>query len=309
MKRIQNAFEPVVFDNETKEKLLCQILESKPQRKKSPFTRTFAAAACCAAVLLSVYLVPSIWDIASSPGGNIDNPGIVLTPVSPPLAVGSPPLSHDFLPPKELELTGLAAGQHVPAVALGSYGVLNFHGDIDLLEPARLFIDPEATYRETWGWEKAIGYLGADFCPGWLPEGLRGQNTTDDLSWEVILNNDGTPFLVDFTLHYSEVFDDEYDPLRRCVFITAAKNAVPFRCYLISTDKIPSMIHGVEVTAGHKKMPYGPFTVTPPGQANTPAGYYDLYIAEFVVDGIGYSIRSNNLTQEEFIHVLCSVLW
>lgn len=37
-------------------------------------------------------------------------------------------------------------------------------------------------------------------------------------------------------------------------------------------------------------------------------GYYDVYIAEFMLNDIGYYIKSENLTQEEFVNVLLPIV-
>ena len=48
------------------------------------------------------------------------------------------------------------------------------------------------------------------------------------------------------------------------------------------------------------KMDYGPYTVVEDGP-NTPAGYYDLLIAQFQFAGLDYEVVADNLTEEEFV--------
>jgi hypothetical protein len=252
--------------------------------------RFYKVAAACLAVLLFAALgIPNLWE----------------NPLTPDLSLGVPPSAAP--PSAELTVPGQTP-DNTAAPELPVPPEINLNLVDTSMGESRLFFCPETTYRETWNWEQVTEYLGVDFRLNTLPKGFLSAGET---SWEVIFNDDGTPFSPGFSfrLDYSESFGDEYDPLRRSLTVEANKGAIPFRCYLMGADEaVPSYINGTEVIIGYWQMQYGPFTVTPPGEPNTPAGYYDLYYAEFMLDGVGYYVRSENLTQEEFVNVLLSII-
>lgn len=66
-------------------------------------------------------------------------------------------------------------------------------------------------------------------------------------------------------------------------------------------------LNGHAVLFGKRKMDYGPYTVVEDGP-NTPAGYYDLLIAQFQFAGLDYEVVADNLTEEEFVKIISSML-
>lgn len=214
-------------------------------------------------------------------------------------------------PENPFKINGLIEGQHSSRIVFGDgeYGELNFVS-VDVLSAsgAPPYIDPAKSYEEQWSVERVIEYLGTDFRPQYVPDDLH-EYRDDGVEpfWTVVFNNDGTavPFFFSFGATYSESFDEAYDPLRRSLHIQAAKGSLPLRCALYTTETdTPSNIRGNEVSVGYCKTDYGPYT----GEEKTPAGYVDVYIAEFMYNDVGYYIESHNLTQEEFANVLWSII-
>lgn len=102
-------------------------------------------------------------------------------------------------------------------------------------------------------------------------------------------------------MFYSDSFTDEYNPLRRKLLIEVSKDELPVADVLYSFDKVEvSKAKKNELTVGVYKAPYY-------DGDSKPAGYINQYIAEFIIDNVGYRIISENLSQEEFIKVLISM--
>lgn len=119
-----------------------------------------------------------------------------------------------------------------------------------------------------------------------------------------MLSKEGDPVYDLYQFTWAESFDETYDPLRRSVTLSVsalgmAKDVV----YLIDQPTL-SDIGGVEVIFGHCSMSYGPYDPDTP----TPAGEYDLYVAEFMLDGINYQLTTENLTLKEAQQILVSLL-
>jgi len=58
-------------------------------------------------------------------------------------------------------------------------------------------------------------------------------------------------------------------------------------------------------------MKHGPFAPTqkaPDGLTNMPAGYYDIYVASFALDGVEYEVEAQRLELEELIKIVASVI-
>ena len=65
-----------------------------------------------------------------------------------------------------------------------------------------------------------------------------------------------------------------------------------------------SYIAETPVTFGYRSMPYGPYDPL----THAPAGHYDMYVAEFSLDGIQYQIVAEQLAFEELVKVVSSVV-
>ena len=201
-------------------------------------------------------------------------------------------------------ISALVAGQHEAKVTLID-GELNFILDVSVISGAPPPVDPQTTYNEKWGLNQVIDYLGVDFRPEYIPAGLC--EPEGEQVWTVIFNNDGSrmPHSFTFGFRYRESFGDEYDPLRRSLEVKTAKGERPFQCALHHTEtETLSNINGVDIIVGYTKLSYGPYI----GEEKTPSGYYDIYLAEFMYGGNGYYIRGENLSQEEFVSVLLSII-
>lgn len=197
--------------------------------------------------------------------------------------------------------TELKDGEHTQTVKL-SNGELNFNiGDFNYAQK-RVNLDFAGAHKKEWTIEQVNEYLGRDFRPTELPTGLKDFSNSG--KWQVAVNSDGSMAYDSFTVGYRENDSDEYQPLERKLTIDASKGKIPFQCGIYKTDLTKkSNINGVELFVGYRKESYGPYD-----DNHTPTGYYDMYVAEFIYKDIGYYILSDNLTQEEFINILFSII-
>ena len=162
---------------------------------------------------------------------------------------------------------------------------------------------PEDQYDTvTWSREQFVAHWGKDIVPSSLPADLTEFHPRH--GGKVVLTKGGEPVYDLYHFTWAEHFEEAYDPLRRSVTLSVsalgmAKDAV----YQID-EPILSDIGGVEVMFGHCSMSYGPYDP----DTHLPAGEYDLYVAEFSLDGIDYQLTTENLTLEEAQQVLVFLL-
>lgn len=197
-------------------------------------------------------------------------------------------------------LTPLSAGKHTADVQL-SHGELHFDSTDVSMADASLYFDDETMEEHFYNEQQMIAYLGRDFRPSYVPEDLQRE---DGQTWKVVAwKEDGKTVHENFSVTYQENFLDTYQPLRRQVRIEAAKGKLPTQCAVYHADGAQiSNIKGTPVEVTYTELGYGPYT-----QDHQPAGTYTVYRAMFIYDGIGYIVHGENITQEEFIRVLCSL--
>ncbi len=298
----------------TKNRMKASILRANSPKKH--INRLVSLATCFAVLLLGVVAIQRLWNNRSTPQSDfvVVNPTSTLPSVDQAQITNLTPepipeisIASTDEPSRVLEITGLVEGQHSEKVLLmdGEFGELNFIQDAPSLDMAKIYIDPETTYKEEWNWEKIVDYMGVDFRPQYIPEDL--YDGDEDGLWKVYFNNDGSMAYATFHLWYLSDYPEDNPFLNRELRIEVEKGGLPIQCALYMTDKeTSSNINGVEIAVGHRSMSYGPYVGE--GEGKTPAGYYDVYIAEFMHNNIGYHITSDNLTQEEFINVLLSIV-
>ena len=218
------------------------------------------------------------------------------------------PLSGQTAAPSSTQLqaiiqTPLAPGEHQPTVQLTD-GLLIFNEQSSQVDAARLYYDPDTTRTERWSQPRILQYLGRDVRPARLPDDLLYRAGREDDSREVIVDLEGTPLHAVFSYDYSNVPLNTFDAYARELCIQVQRDRVPFQCGLYLPDaQTVSRVGTLEITVAHARMPQGPFE--PRG---VPSGYTDIYFASFVRDGLGYYVRSECLSQAEFIDVLLQLV-
>ncbi len=206
--------------------------------------------------------------------------------------------SSDLVPPEEfqakVELTD---------------GVLYFN-DYTTAESDIAYFS-ESARTEQWDTTQVTDYLGVSFTPAYVPAGLTlcqtpysdtflSETVNDTMYWTVAYENDSLVF-DNFGLFYSDSFSEEYNPLRKTLVIEVSKHKLPQSDVLYHYDTTEaSTLQSIPLTIGAYQSPYYE-------GGDQPAGYVPCYVAEFMDQDVGYRVRSENLTQQEFIDVLRSL--
>ena len=177
-----------------------------------------------------------------------------------------------------------------------------------VLDAARLYYDPELYDYAHWDQESANRYYGKDLTPAYIPDGL----TLSPLGGEWITDKEGNT--KEDTVYlgcYHDYHEDGSPKLTEDVFarkglaITASKIGLLNDCiYVLEDETLTSDIGSVPVTFGYRSMSYGPYDP----ETHEPSGFYDLYTADFVHEGIEYSIVSEQLPLEELVKVTASII-
>lgn len=175
------------------------------------------------------------------------------------------------------------------------------------------YFNPDTAYTEKWNLEQVTKYLNTSFYPSYIPKTLKlyknfyngtfiSEFMNKSMYWTVAFDKDvNSPVYDNFGLFYSNSFDTEYNPLRKNLYIEVSKNKIPASdiIYSYKTTK-KSKIGNTELTIGFYKAPYYEST-------KEPMGYSKHFVAEFIADNVGYRIKSENLSQKDFIKILISL--
>ena len=268
--------------------------QANPERRAS-LPRLLPVAACAALVIAAAALLPRLF--GAPPAESTAPSGVTAATSGSTSATSVTPTTSAVSTPKPSE-----GSQHLSTVTLAN-GVLYFPA-AELRGGARLYYDPKAHYTESWTQAQIADYLGTSFHPAAVPADLREE--AGNQKQEVTFKNDGSIAHAVFSAYYRErVRDEENSAHWRTLVVEAAKGAVPTQCGIIVPDsEARSNINGVALTVGYRRMDYGPYSE----KDSTPAGYYDVFVASFVYQGVGYYVQSDNLTQAEFVAVLQSMI-
>lgn len=158
-----------------------------------------------------------------------------------------------------------------------------------------------------WDLSQVLEYLGRDPLPADLPEGLL-PDFDENSRWMYSENDDGSVW-AQFGFAWREAPSSEvYNPLERRLDVTVSRSEI-FNCglWMFRDEMQPSTLRGTTLYLGERRMGYGPYTVVKDGP-NTPAGYYDVFVAQFEYSGLYYEVTAENLTKEEFVSALASIL-
>lgn len=158
---------------------------------------------------------------------------------------------------------------------------------------------------------RVADYFGRDLTPPYIPNGLSA--AAGNGSAAVVVGKDGavvedTVQLSFYHAYYGDGSPRLTDAVAACkgFSLTASKiGLVKDCCYLLPENELKvSYIAETPVTFGYRSMPYGPYDPL----THAPAGHYDMYVAEFSLDGIQYQIVAEQLAFEELVKVVSSVV-
>lgn len=261
------------------------ILHGQAPKARRKSLRTYFPAAACIALLLTAAVIFTQWN-----------------PLSNHFAAAVP----DPTDQTEQGQTPAPATRKETTPALAPEIHFNELGEV--LSAHRLYYDPKETFEKHLTFTQLVDYLGRDIRPTFLPKGLQAEDVKN-LTFTMICNNDGSVLYDSVGFYYQEKpGNPDYDPLERKMIISVSKMRLMGDCiYVWPDDMQKTYLNGHTVQLGKRKMPYGPYTVVADGP-NTPAGYYDLFVAQFQFAGLYYEVVADNLTQAEFIETLASML-
>lgn len=279
------------------------ILERSERRGRGQGWTKWAAMAACFGLILTAALVAA--------PGLLGGPAYVEPPVGPDVpgpavsATNKPSDMDPIEPPRERTVT------------INWDKVFVNESESMAPDAARRYRDPELYDEERWGEEEIVAYYGWNLAPGYIPEGLTGggRGVVADIwrekaTGQIVEEQAGRGFWTDFWEDGSPKSDDDlYIPAG---FTVIASRVGILHCALLPVDESKTTdFGGVSVTLSHCSLPHGPFDPTqkdPSGLHNMPAGYYDIYVASFTLDGVEYEIEAQRLELEEVIQIAASVI-
>ena len=264
--------------------------------------RWAALAACFALILAAAVLTPP--DVLEGLGGAVPPP--VPDVPGPVAGVDDEPSSGDPVAPPD-----------VRAVTINWEGVAVNESAGMAPDAALPYRDPGLYIEETWGEEEVVAYYGWILAPAYIPEGLTGGGrgvtagvVRERATGEIVQEQAGRSFWTDFWEDGSPKSGD--DIVIPTGFTIRASKLRILHCALLPVDESKTTdFGGVPVTLSHCVLPYGPFDPTrrdPSGLYHMPAGYYDVYVASFTLNGVEYEIEAQRLELEEVIQITASVV-
>lgn len=273
------------------------IQEAKETGKErtGPRMRYFAAAACLCLALLGALR-------AGLPGTLGPKPPV------PPAAVvvSEAPGEKDPLQPSES-----------PTVTIRWQDVVVNESAGLGMDATRLYMDPALYEAEHWDMDQVREYFGWELAPAYIPEGLTGGGQgvgltiyRDKATGELLEDQAGRGFWVDFWEDGSPKSDDDI-VIPKGFTVTASRLGI-LHCGLLPVEEERiTQFDRTDVTITHASLPYGPFDPTqkdPSGLYNKPAGYYDVYVAAFTLNGVEYEVETQRLELEELIKITASII-
>lgn len=184
-------------------------------------------------------------------------------------------------------------------------------------EGALRYYDPALYEEESWGTEEVRACYGWELAPAYIPDGLTGGGNAvaghivrEKATGNIVQEQAGRGFWSDFWEDGSpKSGDDLYIPTG---FTVRVSGLGILHCALLPVDEARTTdFGGVPVTLSHASLPYGPFDpeqMDPSGLYHLPAGYYDIYVASFTLDGVEYEIEAQRLELEEVIKIVASAI-
>ena len=185
------------------------------------------------------------------------------------------------------------------------------------MDATRLYMDPALYEAEHWDMDQVREYFGWELAPAYIPEGLTGGGQgvgltiyRDKATGKLLEDQAGRGFWVDFWEDGSPKSDDDI-VIPKGFTVTASKLGI-LHCGLLPVEEERiTQFDRTDVTITHASLPYGPFDPTqkdPSGLYNKPAGYYDVYVAAFTLDGVEYEVETQRLELEELIKITASII-
>ena len=253
----------------------------------------WGAMAACVGLILTVAL--------TTLPGILRGPGSVLPPPNP---APGPTVSEDeqqnngepLQPPGEREITINWDNVAVNESAGLAPNAAPLYRDPAIYNEEILDTQGVRTY---YGWELAPAYIPDDLTGG--GKAVSGRIVREKATGNVVEDQAGRSFWVDFGEDGSPKSNDDVE-IPKGFTIRASRLRILHCCLLPVDGERTTNFGGVPVTLSHAAPTYGG------GISNVPAGYYDVYVASFTLDGVEYEIEAQRLELEEVIKIVASII-
>ena len=253
----------------------------------------WGAMAACVGLILTVALT-TLPGILRGPGG-------VLPPPNP---APGPTVSEDdqqnngepLQPPGEREITINWDNVAVNESAGLAPNAAPLYRDPAIYNEEILDTQGVRTY---YGWELAPAYIPDDLTGG--GKAVSGRIVREKATGNVVEDQAGRSFWVDFGEDGNPKSNDDIE-IPKGFTIRASRLRILHCCLLPVDGERTTDFGGVPVTLSHAAPTYGG------GISNVPAGYYDVYVASFTLDGVEYEIEAQRLELEEVIKIVASII-
>ncbi len=176
------------------------------------------------------------------------------------------------------------------------------------LHAVPLYRDPALYNEEILDAEGVRTYYGWELAPNYVPDGLTGGGKAvsgrivqEKATGNIVEDQAGRGFWVDFGEDGNPKSNDDI-AIPRGYTIRASRLRILHCCLLPVDEERTTDFGGVPVTLSHAALSYGD------GISNVPAGYYDIYVASFTLDGVEYEIEAQRLELEEVIKIAASII-
>ncbi len=153
--------------------------------------------------------------------------------------------------------------------------------------------------RTYYGWELAPAHIPDDLTGG--GKAVSGRIVREVATGNVVEDQAGRSFWVDFGEDGRPKSNDDIE-IPKGFTIRASRLRILHCCLLPVDEERTTDFGGVPVTLSHAALTYGD------GISNVPAGYYDVYVASFTLDGVEYEIEAQRLELEEVIKIAASII-
>ena len=263
------------------------------ERKKKSGWLKWGTVAACFGLLLTVAL--------TTLPGILRGPSVVMPPPNP----GPGPAVSDgdhqsngepLQPPGEREITINWDNVAVNESAGLAPGAVPLYRDPAVYNEEILDAEGVRTY---YGWELAPAYIPDDLTGG--GKAVSGRIVREKATGNVVEDQAGRSFWVDFGEDGRPKSNDDID-IPKGFTIRASRLRILHCCLLPVDEERTTDFGGVPVTLSHAALTYGD------GISNVPAGYYDIYVASFTLDGVEYEIEAQRLELEEVIKIVASII-
>jgi hypothetical protein len=187
-----------------------------------------------------------------------------------------------------------------------SLSAINVNEFDSLTAGAPLYYDPALYDSIVWTKNDIFKYYGKGIVPNYIPDGL-----SENLGQRIVVSKDGKVCSDTVVLLYYHEFDETGTPVytdavpaNHGFTVTVSKlGLLSDCCYILPDDEVKQTdINGVMVTFGYRAMPYQSAT-------NAESAYYDLYVAEFEIGEISYQIVAEQMSKEDVVKVVSSVIY